>query len=220
MPIDDFYFYLAAIPAAILLGLAKGGFAGVGVLSMPLMTLVMSPVRAASIMLPVLIVQDAISIWFYRRTFDRGNLAIMLPGACIGIAMGYLFAAYVPDAAIQLAVGLIAVGFAARRLAQSRTAATASAPAGASRCARRSRPSPSPSGRGSCCASASVPWRRVSPCIWSPTWRRPAGRCPGSSRGHSPTGWPAFWRKRHSDRPAAAEAVFDSHHAQPAGLDH
>jgi uncharacterized membrane protein YfcA len=123
MPIDDFYFYLAAVPAVILLGLAKGGFAGVGVLSMPLMTLVMSPVRAASIMLPVLIVQDAVSIWFYRHAFDRGNLAIMLPGACIGIAMGYLFAAYVPDAAIQLAVGLIAVGFAARRLAQARATA-------------------------------------------------------------------------------------------------
>jgi uncharacterized membrane protein YfcA len=122
MPTDDFYFYLAAVPAVILLGLAKGGFAGVGVLSMPLMTLVMSPVRAASIMLPVLIVQDAISIWFYRHAFDRGNLAIMLPGACVGIALGYLFAAYVPDAAIQLAVGLIAVGFAAQRLAQSRAA--------------------------------------------------------------------------------------------------
>ena len=34
MPIGDFSFYLAAIPAVILLGLAKGGFAGVGVLSM------------------------------------------------------------------------------------------------------------------------------------------------------------------------------------------
>ena len=122
MPIDDFYFYIAAIPAVILLGLAKGGFAGVGVLSMPLMTLVMSPVRAASIMLPVLIVQDAVSIWFYRHTYDRGNLAIMVPGACVGIALGYFFAAYVPDAAIELVVGLIAVGFAVRRLMHARAA--------------------------------------------------------------------------------------------------
>ncbi|MHB1203950.1 MAG: sulfite exporter TauE/SafE family protein [Rhodospirillaceae bacterium] len=123
MPIDDFYFYLAAIPAVILLGLAKGGFAGVGVLAVPLMTLVTSPVRAASIMLPVLIVQDAISMWFYRHTYDRDNLAIMLPGACAGIFLGYLFAAYVPDAAIELAVGLIAVAFAVRRLIHARAPA-------------------------------------------------------------------------------------------------
>jgi hypothetical protein len=92
MPIDDPIFYLAAIPAVILVGLAKGGFAGVGVLAMPLLALVMSPIRAASIMLPLLIVQDAISVWFYRHTFDRRNLAIMVPGAAIGIALGYVFA--------------------------------------------------------------------------------------------------------------------------------
>ncbi len=116
MPIDDPIFYLAAIPAVILVGLAKGGFAGVGVLAMPLLALVMSPIRAASIMLPLLIVQDAISVWFYRHTFDRRNLAIMVPGAAIGIALGYVFASYVSDAAIELAVGAIAVAFAARHL--------------------------------------------------------------------------------------------------------
>ncbi len=116
MPIDDPIFYLAAIPAVILVGLAKGGFAGVGVLAMPLLALVMSPIRAASIMLPLLIVQDAISVWFYRHTFDRRNLAIMVPGACVGIGLGYVFASYVSDAAIEFAVGVIAVVFAARHL--------------------------------------------------------------------------------------------------------
>jgi uncharacterized membrane protein YfcA len=120
MPIDDPIFYLAAIPAVILVGLAKGGFAGVGVLAMPLLALVMSPIRAASIMLPLLIAQDAISVWFYRNTFDRRNLAIMIPGACAGIGLGYVLAAYVSDAAIALAVGLIAVVFAARHLLHAR----------------------------------------------------------------------------------------------------
>ncbi|MBX7198250.1 MAG: sulfite exporter TauE/SafE family protein [Rhodospirillaceae bacterium] len=122
MPIDDPIFYLAAIPAVILVGLAKGGFAGVGVLAMPLLALVMSPIRAASIMLPLLIVQDAISVWFYRHTFDRRNLAIMIPGACVGIALGYVFAAHVSDAAIEFAVGVIAVVFAARHLLHARKA--------------------------------------------------------------------------------------------------
>ncbi len=128
MPIDDPIFYLAAIPAVILVGLAKGGFAGVGVLAMPLLALVMSPIRAASIILPVLILQDAISVWFYRHTFDRRNLAIMIPGACAGIGIGYVFAAYVSDAAIEFAVGLIAVVFATRHLLHGRGAEVAPSP--------------------------------------------------------------------------------------------
>ena len=123
LPINDPIFYLAAIPAVFVLGFAKGGFAGIGVLAMPIMVLVVSPLRAASIMLPVLIVQDAVSLWFYRHSFDRRTLVIMLPGACGGIALGYAFAAYLPDAAIELAVGVIAGAFAARRLTLSPAAA-------------------------------------------------------------------------------------------------
>ena len=74
-------FYLAAVPAVILLGLSKGGFAGLGVLGMPLMALTIPPVQAAAITLPILIVQDMVSVWAYRREWDRTNLKILLPGA-------------------------------------------------------------------------------------------------------------------------------------------
>jgi len=114
--IDDPIFYAAIIPAVILCGLGKGGFTGAGVLAMPLTALVMSPVRGASILLPILCLQDLVGVWAYRRTWDRWNLTVMLPGACTGIGLGYLFAARVPDAAISLAVGLISVWFGASRL--------------------------------------------------------------------------------------------------------
>lgn len=114
--ITDLNFYLVAIPATILWGLSKGGLAGLSALSLPLMALVMSPLRASSIILPILIVQDVVSVWAYRRTWDKRNLAILLPSACVGIGLGYLFAARVSDAALELALGLIAVTFAARRL--------------------------------------------------------------------------------------------------------
>lgn len=53
--ITDWYFYAIAIPAVILLGLAKGGFAGIGALSLPLLAFAIDPVRAAAIMLLSLI---------------------------------------------------------------------------------------------------------------------------------------------------------------------
>jgi uncharacterized membrane protein YfcA len=114
--ITDINFYLVAVPATILWGLSKGGFVGLSALSLPMMALVMSPLKASSIILPILIVQDLVSVWAYHRSWDRRNLAILLPGACVGIALGYLFAAQVPEAALELALGLISVAFATIRL--------------------------------------------------------------------------------------------------------
>ena len=38
----DLSFYVAAVPAVVLLGLSKGGFSGVGMLATPLVALVIS----------------------------------------------------------------------------------------------------------------------------------------------------------------------------------
>ncbi|HEY1720318.1 MAG TPA: sulfite exporter TauE/SafE family protein [Magnetospirillaceae bacterium] len=118
--ITNIDFYLVAVPATILWGLSKGGFAGLSALSLPLMALVMSPLRASSIILPILIVQDLVSVWAYRKTWDKRNLVILLPSAVIGIALGYLFAAQVSEAALELALGLIALTFAIRRFVLER----------------------------------------------------------------------------------------------------
>jgi uncharacterized protein len=118
--ITDPLFYLVATPAVLLMGLSKGGFAGLGLMSLPLMALVISPVQAAAIMLPILIAQDVVTVWAYRHAWDGRNLAILLPGAVLGIGLGYLLAAKVSDAAVALAVGVISIAFAVRRLVVER----------------------------------------------------------------------------------------------------
>lgn len=112
----DLTFFSVMVPAVILMGLSKGGFTGLGLLSLPLMALIVSPVQAAAIMLPILIIQDVVTVWSYRREFDRRNLATLLPGAALGILAGYLLAAKVSDSAVGLAVGVISIGFALRQL--------------------------------------------------------------------------------------------------------
>lgn len=119
----DLAFFAVMTPAVILMGLSKGGFSGLGLLSLPLMALIVSPVQAAAIMLPILIVQDVVTVWSYRREFDRRNLATLLPGAGLGVIAGYLLAAKVSDSAVGLAVGVISISFALRRLLGSRSAA-------------------------------------------------------------------------------------------------
>ena len=115
-------FYAAAIPAVILLGLSKGGFAGLGVLGMPLMALTIPPVQAAAD-------HAADPAWSRTRSasgptgarWDRGDLRILLPGAAVGILLAYLLAARVPDAAVALVLGVISVVFALRRFLGARS---------------------------------------------------------------------------------------------------
>jgi uncharacterized membrane protein YfcA len=114
--LTDPFFYAVAIPAVILLGLAKGGFAGIGVVATPLLALAISPVLAAAILLPILIVQDVVSVWAFRKTWDSGLLKLMLPAAAVGIFLGWALAAFVSPAAVELAVGLISIVFALQRL--------------------------------------------------------------------------------------------------------
>ncbi len=107
----EMQFYLVAIPAVILFGLSKGGFSGLGTLGVPMMSLVASPVRAAAIVLPVLLVQDWLSVWAFRRDFSPRNLIILIPSSVVGVGVGWLVAARVSDDAVRLAIGVISIVF-------------------------------------------------------------------------------------------------------------
>lgn len=100
----------------ILLGLGKGGFAGIGALALPIMALAISPVRAAAILLPILIAQDVVGVWAFRKSWDGHVLIWTLPGAALGIGMGYLFAAQVSAPAVLGMVGAISIVFGSYRL--------------------------------------------------------------------------------------------------------
>lgn len=111
----DPWFYAAAVPAIIMVGLAKGGLGGaMGQLGVPLMALVMPPVQAAAIMLPIMLVMDVASLWTWRGYRDVTTLKFMLPGAMIGIGIGWLTAAVVTDSMVKLIVGTVALVFVAR----------------------------------------------------------------------------------------------------------
>ena len=116
----DIRTFTAVAIAIILTGFSKGGMAGVGVLGVPVMALVMPPVQAAGILLPVLLVSDAISLWTWWGWWDKRTLALLLPGALFGIGVGWLTAAYVSDDAVRLIVGLIALVFVLRWLTASK----------------------------------------------------------------------------------------------------
>ena len=106
--ISDPVFYAAAIPAVIFVGLSKGGFGGaMALIGLPLMALVVSPIKAAAIMLPILIVMDIVSLWTWRGVFDAKTLKIMLPAGMVGIGIGWATASWVTAGEVRLLVGAV-----------------------------------------------------------------------------------------------------------------
>jgi len=109
--ISDPIFWVCAVFAVITTGISKGGLGGLGIFAVPVMALAISPVQAAAIMLPVLIVMDWTSVAAYRKHWDKRVLVLTLPGAIIGIAIGGFLARYVNEDFVRIAVAVIALGF-------------------------------------------------------------------------------------------------------------
>jgi uncharacterized membrane protein YfcA len=112
--ITDPLFYLVSVVAVILLGLSKGGFFGLGVMALPLMSLFVPPLQAAAILIPTVIAQDLLTVWTYRRDWSAWNVKVMVPGMLVGVVIGTLFAASLAPVHIRLAIGLIAAAFVLR----------------------------------------------------------------------------------------------------------
>lgn len=117
--ITDPAFYVAALPAVFLVGLSKGGFGGpMALVGVPILSLVVPPVQAAAILLPILIVSDVIALWGWRGHASRATLLHLLPGGLIGVGIGWMLAAQVTPDSIRLLVGLIAILFVIRMATQ------------------------------------------------------------------------------------------------------
>ena len=103
----DLYFWTVAVLAVFIVALSKSGLVGsLGLVGVPLLSLVMPARDAAGMMLPLLLVMDAIAIWTYRKDADWRILKIMLPGAFVGTAIGWVLWSFVSDAMVLLFVGI------------------------------------------------------------------------------------------------------------------
>jgi uncharacterized protein len=124
MLITDPHFYLIAAPVVLLTGMSKTGMPGLfGGMAVPLLSLVISPLQAAAVMLPILCFIDLFGLRAYRGVYDRPNMPILLTGLAIGIVIGTLIFGLVRQDMLRLGIGAIAISFALNNLvgwAQSR----------------------------------------------------------------------------------------------------
>ncbi|MCW7556079.1 sulfite exporter TauE/SafE family protein [Endozoicomonas gorgoniicola] len=105
-------FLLAAVPAVLIAAVGKGGLGNaMGVMAVPLMSLVIPPIQAAAILLPLLLIMDLFAIWGWRGFVDWNILkVIMLPGL-MGVGLGLLIFYQLPENAVRFLIGSIAILF-------------------------------------------------------------------------------------------------------------
>lgn len=111
-------FYALAVPAVLLMGLAKSGFlGGFGSLAVPLLSLAVPVPQAAAIMLPLLLVMDAAGLqrlWPHR---DRALLRLLLPAGLLGTVVGTLLFGVLSAKTVSGVVGALTLLFLLQRLA-------------------------------------------------------------------------------------------------------
>jgi uncharacterized membrane protein YfcA len=109
-------FWVVAVIAAMLTGVGKGGVPIVGALTVPILSLVISPVAAAGLMLPVYVISDWFGLYAYRKDFDRRVLAIACVAMTLGVGLGWATAKMIPESWVTVLVGVISVAFALNQL--------------------------------------------------------------------------------------------------------
>jgi len=134
MLITDPLFYAIAIPVVLLTGISKTGIPGLfGGMAVPLLSLVIPPLQAAALMLPILCMIDLFGLRAFRGIYDRRNMPILLTGLAIGVVLGMLVFTLVPRDFMRILIGTIAVAFALNNIlgwARNRPPTTASWPRG------------------------------------------------------------------------------------------
>lgn len=115
--LSDPLFYALAVPAVLLVGLSKSGFAsGFGSLATPLMALVIPVPQAAAIMLPLLMVMDAATLQQLWRHRDRALVRRVLPWGIAGTAVGWALFGVLSGPAVAGLTGALTLAFLAQRL--------------------------------------------------------------------------------------------------------
>lgn len=82
-------FWTVAVLVAFIVGFSKGGWSAIGNLSVPILSLVISPLSAAGLLLPVYLVSDWFGLWAYRHSYDRRVLSILIPAGLLGVGLGW-----------------------------------------------------------------------------------------------------------------------------------
>lgn len=87
---------------ALLLGMAKTGVHGAGMLSVPLLAIAFGGKASSGLMLPMLLVADVFGVWYYHRHASFRHLKILFPWAAVGIIAGSVAGNFITEEVFRI----------------------------------------------------------------------------------------------------------------------
>jgi len=104
-------YMIVATLALAMTGISKGGFGGVGVLSIPLMMAVAPAKFSLGMWLPILVVCDILTLRHYPREWQARPVLLIAPWMLLGIMLGALLLGVISQEATKIFVGATSIAF-------------------------------------------------------------------------------------------------------------
>ena len=89
--------WLIVLLCALLVGMAKTGLSGVGLMVVPLLASVFGGRPSVGLLLPILVFADVIAVSYYNRHAEWKYILRLLPWALIGVGAGVLIGQVISD---------------------------------------------------------------------------------------------------------------------------
>ena len=107
MPEFSWFGWVVVALCAVMVGIAKTGIPGFGILVVPLMAMVLPARNSVGVLLGILILADLFAAGYYRRHAQWGHVFRLLPAAFGGIVAGYFALGVVSDEQLKRIIGAI-----------------------------------------------------------------------------------------------------------------
>jgi uncharacterized membrane protein YfcA len=120
--------WVAAVVAAVLVGVAKAGVAGIGILPVAIYAQLVPAKQASGLLLPLLIVGDVLAVLAYRHHAQWRHLLRVFPWAAAGVLGGYFAMGRIDDRQAKVAIGAIILVLSVMQLWRRRQAAAPGSP--------------------------------------------------------------------------------------------
>ncbi|MEO8070291.1 MAG: sulfite exporter TauE/SafE family protein [Acidobacteriota bacterium] len=111
--------WLLAIIAAAGIGLAKAGFAGVGLVHVLIFAFLFGARSSTGVVLPMLLVGDVLTVRAFRQHAQWEYVRRMLPPACIGVVGSAALISHIDETTFKPMIGWIILVLSAMQLARA-----------------------------------------------------------------------------------------------------
>ncbi len=108
---------LAVAAAALLLGIAKGGFSGLGPLMTILVAVAVPTSVAIGVLLPLLMIGDVFALWAHWGHWDSSIIRRLIPGATVGVFVASIALQSLSDDGLRIGIAVVTIAFVLYRLA-------------------------------------------------------------------------------------------------------